>query len=221
MISNTFPNSIKSRSSRQAHSLPAPATTRGAKALTGQSHWCYPSPWSLHHRCSWSCTPCCTTCGEKRPGLLSVELCVKLGHFTSTCTKVLGFLSVQLRAKWDHFTSTSSILTRLWWRSLQASHVSEANPPVRSMLLLLWWFCGGFLIPNCIVPLGYLPMGNSHCFPWGKPAVTESLNSGACWVFQCFHNPQKSDTDYRIFNVDTDVSACDWMGSSWRDFLLL
>ena len=28
----------------------------------------------------------------------------------------------------------------------------------------------------------------------------------------CFHNPPNSDVDYRIFNVRTDVNACDWTG---------
>ena len=54
-------------------------------------------------------------------------------------------------------------------------------------------------------------MGNSGCFPQGKPAATESRypTYDACWVFRHFHNPLKSDMDYRIFNVPTDVNACD------------
>ena len=49
------------------------------------------------------------------------------------------------------------------------------------------------------------------CLPQGKPAATESRypTYGACWVFECFHNPSNSDMDYRIFNVRTDVNACD------------
>ena len=36
-----------------------------------------------------------------------------------------------------------------------------------------------------------------------KPTSIESRypSYGAYWVFQCFHNPQNSDMDYRIFNV--------------------
>ena len=30
----------------------------------------------------------------------------------------------------------------------------------------------------------------------------------ACWVFECFHNPPNSEMDYWIFNVCTDVNAC-------------
>ena len=54
-------------------------------------------------------------------------------------------------------------------------------------------------------------MGNSGCFLRGKPVTTESCYAtyGACWMFQCFINPPNSDTDYRIFNVRTDVNACD------------
>ena len=54
-------------------------------------------------------------------------------------------------------------------------------------------------------------MGNSGCFPQGKPAVTESRypTCGARWVFSCFHNPPNSDMGYRIFNVRIDVNACD------------
>ena len=45
----------------------------------------------------------------------------------------------------------------------------------------------------------------------GKPAAIESRypTYGACWVFSCFHNPPNSDMDYGIFNVRTDVNACD------------
>ena len=45
-------------------------------------------------------------------------------------------------------------------------------------------------------------MGNSGCFFPGK-------NYRALWVFECFCNPPNSDTDYMIFNVRTDVNACD------------
>ena len=58
---------------------------------------------------------------------------------------------------------------------------------------------------------GISPMENSGCFPRGKPAETESRNPtyGAWWVFYCFYNPPNSDMDYRIFNVRTNVNACD------------
>ena len=54
-------------------------------------------------------------------------------------------------------------------------------------------------------------MGNSGYFPCGKPAATESRYPayGACWVFLCFYSPPNSDMDYGIFNVRTDVNACD------------
>ena len=47
--------------------------------------------------------------------------------------------------------------------------------------------------------------------PRGKPAATESgyPTYGACWMFLCLHNPPNSDMDYGIFNVRTDVNACD------------
>ena len=54
-------------------------------------------------------------------------------------------------------------------------------------------------------------MGNSGCFPQGKPAVTELRypTYGACWMFLCFHNLPNSAMDYGIFNVRTDVNACE------------
>ena len=60
-------------------------------------------------------------------------------------------------------------------------------------------------------PNGISPMGNSGCFPRGKPAATESRYQtyGANWVFGCFHNPLNSDMDYRIFNVRIYVNECD------------
>ena len=60
-------------------------------------------------------------------------------------------------------------------------------------------------------PIGVAPMEKSSCLPWGKPAPTESRYTtyGAYWMFKCFHNPPNSDLDYGIFNVRTDVNACD------------
>ena len=54
-------------------------------------------------------------------------------------------------------------------------------------------------------------IGNSGCLPRGKPAAIELRYStyGACWVFWCLHNPSNSAMDYGIFNVRTDVNACD------------
>ena len=53
-------------------------------------------------------------------------------------------------------------------------------------------------------------MGNSGCFPRGKPVATESRNPTycACWVFKCFHNLPNSDMVFRIFNLCTNVNAC-------------
>ena len=55
-------------------------------------------------------------------------------------------------------------------------------------------------------------MGNSGCFLRGKPAAIESRYPahGACWVVQCFHNPQDSDMDNRSFKVHTDVNVYDY-----------
>ena len=53
-------------------------------------------------------------------------------------------------------------------------------------------------------------MENSRCFPRGKPAATQSRypTYGACQMFQLFHHQPNSDMD-GIFNVHTDVNACD------------
>ena len=54
-------------------------------------------------------------------------------------------------------------------------------------------------------------MGNSGWLPRGKPAATKSryLTYSACWMFQYFHSPPIFDMDYGIFNVRTDINACD------------
>ena len=66
--------------------------------------------------------------------------------------------------------------------------------------------CLQLFCPNWISPIGYW-----GCLPRGKPDATESryLTYGACWVFKCFYNPPKSDMDCGIFNVRTNVNACD------------
>ena len=58
---------------------------------------------------------------------------------------------------------------------------------------------------------GIPPLGNSVCFPQGKPAVTESRypTYGLWWVFLWFRNLLNFDMDYKICNVRTDVNACD------------
>ena len=78
-------------------------------------------------------------------------------------------------------------------------------------LVRLFFF---FFLNNCIVPFGISTMGNSGCFEREKPAATQSRYSayGACWEFQCFHNPPNSDMDDSLFNVRTDVNAYDAQG---------
>ena len=53
--------------------------------------------------------------------------------------------------------------------------------------------------------MGFLLWEIRVCFTRGKPAATESRHPtyGTC------HNPPSSDVDYGIFNVRTDVNACD------------
>ena len=60
-------------------------------------------------------------------------------------------------------------------------------------------------------PDGIFPMGNSGCLLRGKPAATGSRypTYSPCSVFECFLNPPNSDMDYGIFNMHTDVNACD------------
>ena len=64
---------------------------------------------------------------------------------------------------------------------------------------------------NCNVPVGFLPWQIPAAFLRGKLAAAEWCypTYGACWVFQCFHNPPNSDMDCGIFNVRTYVNACD------------
>ena len=76
--------------------------------------------------------------------------------------------------------------------------------------VLLFLFLVAFLqlyCPGRIPPIGnfVLPSpGKANC-----DRVTRNSIYGACWVFQCFHNPPNSDMDYGIFNVRTNVNACD------------
>ena len=65
---------------------------------------------------------------------------------------------------------------------------------------------------NCIVLMGFLQREIRAAFPgesqlqrleWRYPTY------GACRVLQCLHSPPNSFMDYGIFNVRTDVNACD------------
>ena len=66
-----------------------------------------------------------------------------------------------------------------------------------------------FLQLYCSV--GISPLANSGFFPQGTPAATESRypTHSACLVFKYFHKPPTSDMVYRVFNMRTDVNACD------------
>ena len=85
-----------------------------------------------------------------------------------------------------------------------------------TLLTFFFFFSSDFLLNffccwyNCIVPMGFFPWEIELPSP-GKPAATESRypSYGACWAFWCLHNPPNSDMDYGIFNVRTDVNACD------------
>ena len=76
------------------------------------------------------------------------------------------------------------------------------------LFTLIFTFLLFFL--TTVLSRGISPIGNSGCFPRGKPAATESRfpTFCACWVFQCFFHQTNSDMDYGIFNVPTDVNAC-------------
>ena len=73
--------------------------------------------------------------------------------------------------------------------------------------LLFFFF---FTFYNCLFQLD-LSSGKFGLPSSGeKLAATESRypTYGACWVFYYFHNRPNSDMDYGIFNVHTDVIAC-------------
>ena len=67
-----------------------------------------------------------------------------------------------------------------------------------------------FFLQQLYCPNGISHMGNSGCFPRGKPTATESRYPTycQCWVFKCFNNPPDSEMDNRIFNVRKDLNAC-------------
>ena len=67
-----------------------------------------------------------------------------------------------------------------------------------------------FFLNNCIVPMEFLPWENGWPSP-GK-ASSDSVALPNLWCMLgalCFHNPPSFDMDYGIFNVRTDVHACD------------
>ena len=84
--------------------------------------------------------------------------------------------------------------------SLQLYCPSETSPVKNSLQL----YC----------PSETSPMENSSCSPREKQAATESCYTlptyGTCWVFECFHNPPNSYTDYRICNVPTYANSFDY-----------
>ena len=67
-----------------------------------------------------------------------------------------------------------------------------------------------FFFKNCIVPLGFLPWEIRVAFPGESQLRQSRATQPTVHVgFQWFHNPPNSGMDTRIFNVLTDVRACD------------
>ena len=63
-----------------------------------------------------------------------------------------------------------------------------------------------FTFYNCIVPMGFLPCEIWVVFP-GESQLQRYSAYGACFSVSII--PPNSDMDYRIFNVNTDVTAYD------------
>ena len=78
---------------------------------------------------------------------------------------------------------------------------------------LLAFFLSFYCLCYCTTVLSHWGFyhGKFGLLSRGKPAATESryLTYCACRMYKCFHNPPNSDIDYGIFNVRTDVNACD------------
>ena len=75
----------------------------------------------------------------------------------------------------------------------------------REKVFKIFYYFSQLYCPNEISP-----MGNSGWFPReSQLRQSRYLTYGACWVFYCFHNPPNSGMDYRIFNMHSDVNACD------------
>ena len=96
-----------------------------------------------------------------------------------------------------------------WKRHSEPTPTSLGQVCTR-VFFLIFFFTFYFLQLCC--PNRISPMGNSGCLPQGKPAATESRypTYGACWVFQCCHDPPNSYMGYGIFNVHTYLNACDY-----------
>ena len=79
------------------------------------------------------------------------------------------------------------------------------------MIAFTYFYCTFLIYPNFLKLFLKLFTLSQWDFSHGKPDGTEScyLIYGACWVFLCFCNAANSDFGYKVFNVCTDVNACD------------
>ena len=131
----------------------------------------------------------------------------KLGWFTS-------FVYVEDRNRNIHCPDLVTHFSRAVFRCMGAAMrglCDRVNSGVVSSCFLAFSL---FTILQLYCLDGISPMGTSGWLLRGKPAATESRypTYSACWVFLCFLNPPNFDMDYRIFNVRTDVNACDCTG---------
>ena len=74
-----------------------------------------------------------------------------------------------------------------------------------------WWFWLFLLILQIHCPIRISPMGNSGCFPWGKPAATVKLLNLYCMLVffcVCFQNLLNSYMNVRILICICYLFAC-------------
>ena len=106
------------------------------------------------------------------------------------------------------FTNAVNAVYGLSLLAAIAGHVAESileKPVGRITRIILTSFY------NRIVPMGFLPREIRVAFPGesrlGQSRATQPTVHAGCFII--LHNPSDSDMDYGIFNVHTDVNACD------------
>ena len=107
----------------------------------------------------------------------------------------------------------SSVLSSIWQSSQLSSVRSVSYQPRKSHMSSRSLHFFTFTFYNYIVPMGFLPWENRVALPLGKASCNrvvlpnlQGIMDAGCFSVSIIH---RTLTDYRIFNMGTDVNACD------------
>ena len=127
------------------------------------------------------------------PKCTSLSLCFKKGGMTLDSQEFQGFLNFLMGSPYLRICSANSWLKGIHFQSLAAKH--------KTFYILYLW-------PHCIVPRRFHPWEIQVAFLGEAVTSQHDPLTVLAGCSKCSHSSPDSDMDYRIFNMCTDIDAC-------------